>query len=118
MTTRTRISVFARTAIAIACVAMLCAPAWAQYESATLTGVVTDSVGALVPGAEVKATSEANQVTSVKTNSEGRYVFAILRPGSYKVSASAKALSKLCRPGWFFRSTRQGASICNSRSGR
>jgi hypothetical protein len=79
---------------------MFCAPAWAQYESATLTGVITDSAGAVVPGAEVKATSEAtNQVTSATTNSEGRYVFAILRPGSYQVSASAKGFKQAISSG-------------------
>ncbi|MBZ5636441.1 MAG: TonB-dependent receptor [Acidobacteriia bacterium] len=86
--------------MAIACLVIFGMPSWAQYESATLTGVVTDSAGAVVPNAEVKATSDAtNQVTSAITNSEGRYVFGILRPGTYQVTASAKGFKQAVSSG-------------------
>ena len=93
-------SVFTRATMAIACLVIFGMPSWAQYESATLTGVVTDSAGAVVPNAEVKATSDAtNQVTSAITNSEGRYVFGILRPGTYQVTASAKGFKQAVSSG-------------------
>ena len=64
---------------------MLCvAIGLAQFESATLTGVITDPAGAVIPRAEIKAISEATNVeVSTASNAEGRYVFPNLRPGSY-----------------------------------
>jgi protocatechuate 3,4-dioxygenase beta subunit len=60
-----------------------------QFESATLTGVVTDSSGKVIPGVVVKAISEGTSVeTSSTTNGEGRYNFPTLRPGSYRVVAA------------------------------
>jgi hypothetical protein len=74
--------------------------AWAQFESATLTGVVTDSAGAVVPGASVKALNEATNIeTSTVTNAEGRYVFVNLRPGSYQVTTSASGFKQFISSG-------------------
>lgn len=62
----------------------------AQFDSATLTGVITDPTGALVPDVTVKAINEATNIEySNITNSEGRYLFPSLKPGSYKVIISA-----------------------------
>jgi len=64
-------------------------PALAQFESATLTGVVTDASGQVIPGVAVKAINEATGVeTSSQSNAEGRYNFPSLRPGSYRVVAA------------------------------
>ena len=58
----------------------------AQEYRATIVGVVTDSSGAVVPGARV---SVANLETGVTANAEadaqGRYVIPFLVPGQYKV---------------------------------
>ncbi len=68
---------------------------WAQFEAATLTGVVTDAAGAVVPGASVTATNEAtNLQTSSVTNGEGRYVFPSLRPGTYRVTATVQGFKQ------------------------
>ena len=65
---------------------VLSTAALAQFESATLTGIVTDPAGSLVPNAAVRAVNEATDIeTSAVTNTEGRYVFPNLRPGSYQV---------------------------------
>src|SRR5260221_4108908 len=67
-------------------VALNVAALFAQFESATLTGVVTDSSGKVIPGVAVRAISEGTSVeTSSTTNGEGRYNFPTLRPGSYGV---------------------------------
>ena len=61
----------------------------AQFESATLTGVVSDASGQVIPGVAVKAVNEATGVeTSSQTSGEGRYNFPSLRPGSYRVVAA------------------------------
>jgi len=58
-----------------------------------LSGVVADSTGAMVPGAKVIVTDTAtDSKQSVVTNAEGKYTVANLKPGVYKVSASAAGL--------------------------
>ena len=79
----------------------LCSPqAFAQFESATLTGVVTDPANAVVPGADIRVLNmDTNQETAATTNSEGRYVFTNLRPGSYRVSAKAQGFKETVSSG-------------------
>src|SRR5260370_12900001 len=86
-----------RLAILIALTTTL---ALAQFETATLTGVITDSAGAVVPKTEVKAINEATNVESNATaNAEGRYFFPNLRPGSYRVTASAQGFKQFVSAG-------------------
>src|SRR5882672_1300108 len=86
-----------RIAILIALTTTL---ALAQFETATLTGVITDSAGAVVPKADVKAVNEAtNQESSATANAEGRYFFPNLRPGSYRVTASAQGFKQFVSTG-------------------
>lgn len=67
----------------------LSVPAVSQGLFATVTGTVTDSSGALVPGVTMKATAvETGVVTNTITNESGAYTFASLLPGKYTVSAS------------------------------
>ncbi len=59
-----------------------------------LTGVVQDSTGAIVPGANVKIVDTATNATiNVTTNSAGRYSAPLLKPSRYQVSATASGLS-------------------------
>jgi len=56
---------------------------------ATVTGTVTDSSQALIPGVTVKATAtETNVVTTTVTNEAGVYTFNNLNPGKYSITAS------------------------------
>src|SRR6266571_4668440 len=56
----------------------------------TISGVVTDPRGALVPGAIVKVTNVDTNVTkTLTTNNEGVYSATSLNPGLYKLEASA-----------------------------
>src|SRR5260370_12791707 len=86
-----------RLAILIALTTTL---ALAQFETATLTGVITDSAGAVVPKTDIKAINEATNVESNATaNAEGRYFFPNLRPGSYRVTASAQGFKQFVSAG-------------------
>jgi len=59
-------------------------PAFAQTESATMSGVISDPHGAVVPDVEVVATRiETGTALRTTTNRAGIYVFASLRPGHY-----------------------------------
>ncbi len=76
----------------LASFAVLCLPnATAQGLFGTISGVVTDSSGAVVPGATVKVTNvDTSVTTSLKTNGAGVYNASSLNPGSYKVQAEAR----------------------------
>src|SRR5687768_15284308 len=61
----------------------------AQTERGTITGVVTDSTGAVVPGASIRVVNVATNVaTNLVTSDSGTYSAVNLQPGSYRVEAS------------------------------
>ncbi len=67
---------------------------WAQLPTASLTGIVTDPQGAVVPGARVVLTNPATGVTrETTTASDGRYVYPNLLPGNYDLRVEAKGFS-------------------------
>lgn len=60
-------------------------------QSASLTGIVTDSSGAAVPGARVVATVIATGVESAtETNQEGLYRLPALTPGIYSIQVNVQ----------------------------
>ena len=64
------------------------APAWAQFETASVLGRVQDSTGAAVPGATVTLTNVDTGVVATKvTDGEGSYEFFTVRIGTYEVGA-------------------------------
>src|SRR5437763_8995310 len=66
--------------------------AFGQSSNARLSGTVSDTTGAVLPGVEVKATNNATGVVStVISNDAGAYNFASLLPGAYTISASLPA---------------------------
>ncbi len=77
--------------------AALLLPGLLQAQNAVtgaLTGVVQDSSGAIVPGANVKIVDTATNATiNVTTNDAGRYSAPLLKPSKYEVSATANGLS-------------------------
>jgi Carboxypeptidase regulatory-like domain len=74
---------------------MLWAPAaFSQtITTADVVGVVTDSSGAVIPGAKVTIKSlESGESRSESSNAEGQYRFPLMKPGDYEISADAKGL--------------------------
>jgi hypothetical protein len=67
------------------CLALSAAAGFAQFESATLTGIVTDGSGQVIPNVPVKAINEGTSVETRSTNAEGRQLPS-LRPGSIEWS--------------------------------
>jgi hypothetical protein len=56
-------------------------------------GVITDTSGAVVPGATVTIqSSDSGETRTATANSKGEYHFSLLKPGDYLVSASSKGL--------------------------
>jgi hypothetical protein len=61
-----------------------------------ITGVVTDKTGAVIPGADVTATSTATGIkTAGKTNGAGIYTFSALDPGIFTLEVSAQGFESL-----------------------
>ena len=60
----------------------------AQVGTGTISGVVTDSSGAVLPGASVNITNtQTDIVTALQTNDQGRYIAPDLIVGVYEVKA-------------------------------
>ena len=67
----------------------ICA-AFAQ-SSTSLNGTITDPTGAVIPGAKIALESPSTGLKrEVVTDGAGRYLFAQLAPGKFKLSAKAK----------------------------
>jgi hypothetical protein len=61
-----------------------------QLDQGTITGVVQDQLGAVIPNAAVTLTNiDEGQVLKSKTDGAGIYTFSPIKIGNYKVSASA-----------------------------
>src|SRR6266581_5655049 len=66
---------------------LLAAKTFAQSSNATVSGTVSDSTGAVLPGVTITATNNSTGiVTTVLSNEAGVYNFASLLPGVYKIS--------------------------------
>src|SRR5687767_2419260 len=84
--------------IVLASLAMLPAAAQAQ---ASITGVVRDTSGAVLPGVTVEAASPAliEKVRTVVTDDSGQYRVENLRPGLYTVTLTLPGFSTVRRDG-------------------
>jgi len=75
---------------ALVMAALSCQLAWSQAETGSITGVVTDSTGAVIPGATVMAKSVGTGASrTVQSGSNGRYLIQELIPGVYDVTVTS-----------------------------
>ncbi|MDQ1472399.1 MAG: hypothetical protein QOJ99_3879, partial [Bryobacterales bacterium] len=76
--------------LAVMCPLFLQPGAWAQSFMASVTGIVSDPSGSVVPNAKVTATDVARGVPFTTTsNQDGVYVINSLIPSTYKITAEA-----------------------------
>src|ERR1039458_6517055 len=90
MNSRNAIVKTARNFLSV-CILFLCAGsvALAQAGRGSISGLVSDPSGAIVPGAQVVLLNTATGVTQhTVTSSAGLYTFISLNPGVYQVTAS------------------------------
>ncbi len=75
---------------------LLAIPVWAQV--ATITGLVTDPGGAVIPTARVTATNtQTGVVTAVTTTNDGYYTIGQLAPGVYAVKVEKSGFGDTTR---------------------
>src|SRR5262245_56217231 len=72
----------------------------AQEARGTITGKITETTQAVVPGASVKVTNVAMGTTvTVETNDAGIYQAPYLIPGTYRITVEVKGFKKYIRDG-------------------
>ena len=96
----TRVARASRNTLAVLALAALPAAAYAQG-AASITGVVRDVSGAVLPGVTVEASSPVliEKVRTVVSDGGGQYRIVDLRPGVYSVTFSLEGFSTYKRDG-------------------
>ena len=88
-----------RIGVCVVVAGMLAVPVSAQDYRGAISGRVTDTSGAVLPGSTVTATNTAtNQATTTVANSDGVYNLLFLTPGVYNVVTELAGFKKLERP--------------------
>ncbi len=80
--------------------ALFAATLMAQANLATVTGLVTDDTGAVIPGATVSIVNTGTaDVRESSTGAEGSYTFTNLAPGNYEFTASSEGFRQYVQQG-------------------
>jgi hypothetical protein len=86
--------------VCILCMLILClaAPVWGQLYTGSISGLVVDPSGAVVPNAKVAATdTERSYAYKTVTDQTGRYAIRALPPGQYTLSVEAEGFANYMR---------------------
>src|SRR5215471_11769864 len=87
---------FPKSAVLLLLLLMAAAISYGQTPTATLSGVVRTMQSEVLKDATVTATNTATgKARQVRTDKEGRYVFALLDPGSYELQVQASGFKLL-----------------------
>jgi iron complex outermembrane receptor protein/vitamin B12 transporter len=65
----------------------------ASADGSNIHGIVTDPLGAVVPGAQVELLRQGKPISATTTDSEGKYRFSPLPPGRYQVKTTAPSFA-------------------------
>src|ERR1044071_4458572 len=101
-----RLSVFLALVLGVGLVLFASSkPTFAQGETGSVTGVVTDPQGGTVAGADVTLTDLATKsARTITTNDAGRYHFASVHTGNYDLTISKSGFK-------IFKATAQRVSV-------
>lgn len=87
-----RTSVVMRLIASVAFLLLIISSSFAQTDTARIQGIVSDSNGAVLPGASVTATNlGTSRAVSTVTNENGEYTIPALPPGQYKLDVTQAA---------------------------
>ena len=99
MTARPR-SAFARLALLFLAVLLPAAPAWAQFDTAQVSGSIQDSSGGVLPGVDVVLVAEGTGLERrAVTNEAGLYTFPNVPVGDYRLNATLSGFKPVARTG-------------------
>ena len=85
---------------AVALLFLLALPAYAQFDSATVSGVVQDGTGGVLPGVDVTLTSVGTGLERrTVTNEAGLYTFPNVPVGEYRVKATLSGFNTVTKTG-------------------
>lgn len=94
----------------------------AQSITGSITGVVTDVSGAVIPGAAVTVSNtDTNVGTTVQTDSSGNYTAPLLPRGNYRLEVTAKGFKRIVREGIVLQAAANGphrSAVGDWRGGR
>ena len=89
------ISFFKRFGVALAVLLCATSSVFAQFDSATVLGTVTDNSGAAVPNAKITLRNSLTGVEQTRSsNNDGYYEFFNVKIGQYEVTGEAKGFKK------------------------
>src|SRR5690349_5454150 len=78
-----------RTALLLGSILGLLLPVAAQVNTATVSGIVTDATGGLVPGTAIQLKNQQTGASFTTTSNDiGRYTFNFIPVGEYSLTAS------------------------------
>ena len=81
---------WAKLALVTVVLGTLGTPVFAQTDQGTITGIVTDTSGAVVPNAQITLSeTDTGLVLKAQADSSGVYVFSPIKIGNYSISAGA-----------------------------
>src|SRR5512138_3050403 len=86
-----------RTLLVFACLLVVACAAFAQTGGGTLTGVISDPTGAVVPNASIEVrNSDTGTLYQGGTSATGNYTFALPR-GTYELTVTVAGFKKYTR---------------------
>lgn len=89
-----------RRVLSVGALSLLMTAAWAQEFRATVTGVVTDSSGAVIPGAAISIVQvDTKAISRTLSGPSGLYTLPLLPPGTYTLSVEANGFERYERTG-------------------
>ena len=81
-------------ALLVVCLVGVAVPAWAQGTGASITGVITDAQGGVLPGVTLTARNiETGIIRTSVTETDGQYRLVALPPGRYDLTAELQGFA-------------------------
>ena len=91
---------FKRITLSLCILALSTLVAFAQVETARITGTIADSTGAVIPAAKITFTHVSTNTTfQMESDAVGRYVSAPLRIGEHRMEVEAPGFKRAVRSG-------------------
>ena len=100
MTARPASTVLSRLSLLSLVVLLSAAPAWAQFDTAQVSGSILDTSGGVLPGVDVVLVAESTRLERrAVTNEAGLYTFPNVPVGDYRINATLSGFKPIGRTG-------------------